>query len=290
METNRICVLITFYNRKEKTIRCLKSLFLANAPSNIEISVILLDDGSNDGTASIIKEIFPKVNIIQGDGNFFWAGGMRFIWNRAISENYDFYLLLNDDTTVSKDVFSQLIECHNYSVKEFNQAGLYIGSTKDSDLGKFSYGGRRFVNSITPHFKIVYPNKTKPQQIDLGNANIMMVPRVVVDKIGIFSSAFTHGIADYEYTFRARKNKIPVLITTDYCGECINDHGVNWRPQNSTLKERISYLKSHKGLAYREYLFFIFKVRPIYLPISFLLLWTKTLLPVFWNKFKKNEY
>lgn len=47
--------------------------------------------------------------------------------------------------------------------------------------------------------------------VDLTNANILLVPKVVVDKIGIFYEGYKHGRANNDYSLLARRKGIPVL-------------------------------------------------------------------------------
>ena len=86
----------------------------------------------------------------------------------------------------------------------------------------------------------------------------------------------------------ANKNAIPVLIVPGICGKCENDHGRNWKSGNISFKERIAYLRSPKGLAFGEYIFFLKKHFPKTIPYYIIILWMKTLLPIVWDKFKKN--
>jgi len=50
-----IAVLITVFNRKEKTLSCLKSLFNQKLDKKITLKVFLTDDNSSDGTADAVK-------------------------------------------------------------------------------------------------------------------------------------------------------------------------------------------------------------------------------------------
>jgi GT2 family glycosyltransferase len=105
-----IAVLLTCFNRKDKTIACLKSLLLTienynhNATDKLNLSIFLTDDACTDGTAKAAKEICQEedIHIIKGNGNLYWAGGMRMAWNEALKhkQTWNFFLLLNDDTTL----------------------------------------------------------------------------------------------------------------------------------------------------------------------------------------------
>ncbi len=248
----------------------------------------MVNDGSIDGTGEAVQNEFPEVNVIKGNGNLYWAGGMRLAWKSALKAgNSDVFLLLNDDVALRKSFFENLIEAHNFSLKKYGKKGIYSGATKDKDSSQISYGGLRIT---TNHFILktqkVIPSEI-PQNCDMTNANILWVSKEVVDQIGLFDAKFTHGIADYDYTLRANKNKIPVLLAPNFGGYCEDDHGNNWKSSMVKLKERIVYLKSPTGLAYREYLYYIKKHFPLFLPYSFTMLWIKTFFPGLWNKFKK---
>ena len=108
-----------------------------------------------------------------------------------------------------------------------------------------------------------------------------------LNAIGIFDEHFTHGIADFDYSLRAVKKDIPVYLAPNYGGVCLHDHGHPWKPSDAPLKERIAYLKSPKGLAYKEYLYYIKKHFPLFLPYSFVAIWMKTFFPFLWENYKK---
>ena len=85
-----IAVILTCFNRKEKTVQCLRHLFAAASQYNtghadgeeVHLSIFLTDDGCTDGTADAVKEECEgqELHIIQGDGKCYWAGGMRLAW------------------------------------------------------------------------------------------------------------------------------------------------------------------------------------------------------------------
>ncbi len=68
-----IAILITWHNRKEKTLRCLNALFNQFGLNNqFMIEVFIVDDACIDGTSYEIRSLYPEVNILQGDGNLYW--------------------------------------------------------------------------------------------------------------------------------------------------------------------------------------------------------------------------
>lgn len=282
----KIAALLATYNRKAKTITCLESLRRQVLPEGASVEVFLTDDASSDGTAEAVKSSFPDVNIYNGSGTLFWAGGMRNSWSRALASKPDYYLLLNDDTELTNNAVSELFKHGASQTRGDMSPPICIGSTMDMQTGEISYGGKKLRSKIRIANDNVF-SKTECMECDLGNANIMLVPKQVVAKIGILSTAFTHGLADYDYTLRAKKAGFTVIVVPGVLGHCIDDHGRNWKSNNVTLRDRIKYLKSPKGLAYKEYLNFIRKHFPLHLPSAFLKLWMKTLFPFVWDHFKK---
>lgn len=284
---NRIAILITCHNRKEKTKACLQALFKCTLPGNFRFDVWLVDDGSTDGTGDSVSKTFPQIRIIRGDGELYWAGGMRLAWSEARKQNYDGYLLLNDDTILYRDAFLNLLNAHNYSLEKYKREGIYVGTTNDPYTYKYTYGGKILVNRITGKSKDVKPHKEEIQKCDFANGNILLVSGSVIEIVGILSGKFTHLLADYDYTLAARKKGIPLLVCADYCGICTNDHSKNWMSAQYSLTHRLEYLKNPKHLAYKEYLYFILSNYPLYWPVSLIKLWGKTLLPIIWDKLKK---
>jgi GT2 family glycosyltransferase len=289
---NRVAVLLTCYNRKDKTLNCLRAFYNAveyfKSKDNFEI--YLVDDNSSDGTKEAVRNNFPEVNIIIGTGHLFWAGGMRLAWNTAIEDGeFQAYLLLNDDTELLETTIRDLIQTHQYSLENYKKGGVYIGSTVDPITNNFTYGGRKiYQNGLVVKSGLVNPTN-QPVECDFANANILWVSREVVNQIGIFNENYTHSLADFDYTFTAKKNNFPVLVAPGIGGYCIDDHGNNWLSSSATLKERIKFLYSPKGLSYKEYLYYIKRNFPLSYMYVFTVLWLKTLFPFIWDRFKKKQ-
>lgn len=290
----KIAVLLTSFNRKQNTLDCIKSIYDQTAFQENEISIFLTIDGSTDGTTEAMKELFPDVNLFFGDGNLFWAGGMRFCYENAIKikNDFDFILLLNDDTTLFPTAFEKLLK--DYQSLDSNES-ILVGCTQGKNArleNDFTYGGKILLNNYDSTSKFILPNNKSPQICDLGNANIMLIPAITIKKIGFLSERFTHGIADYEYTLRAKKQGIKSFISSNFLGIChIGDNQVkNWKnSKTSTLKERLNYLHSPKGLAYKEYLFYIKTYFPYYFIHAWIFLWLKTLFPILWDTLKSGK-
>ncbi len=271
MKSYNIAALLTCHNRKENTKACLKSLFSSldyyndNHDIKITLKVFLVDDGCTDGTPDEIKNTFVDMNvisIIKGDGNLFWARGMALAWKSALEVGnvWDFFLLVNDDTIVYNDCFRILIETNCYSLDTYHRPGLYSGITcKIGDPERITYGGAVWTNRFLVKYRQLTPTGY-PQMCEIANANILLVPVEVMNEIGILNDYYQHGFADFEYSIKARKRGIPVLVTSEICGECDNDHIKNIDSLGTVskldLRERREFYKSplHPN---RDYLYYI---------------------------------
>ena len=277
-----IAVLLTCFNRKDKTLNALSHLFKVSEHSEhpINLTIYLTDDGSSDGTSEAVKTNFPEIIVLKGTGELFWAGGMRNSWNAALKEKFDGYLLLNDDTDVFENMFIELFNTHKYCLENYRKPGIYIGSTIHPHTKKLTYGGSVITNKFFAKSIRLTPNQKEPQECELGNANIMLVHNEVVQKIGILSEKYIHGLADYDYTLMAKKNEIPVLITPNYLGNCNND---NLNPYNNfhnlTLNQRVNTLYNPIGLDFKSNLQYMKRNFPLRLPFVFIAGWFKVLFP-----------
>lgn len=276
----KIAVLLTCHNRQAKTYRCLQSLkeafavYNKNAKELIELEVYLTDDGCTDGTVDAAISVFSDqsvMHILHGDGNLFWAGGMRFCWQEAMKrhDEWDYYLLINDDTEMMNNLFDELLSAQKFSIEQFGQEGLISGITcAKEDPKKLTYGGSVWENRFLATRCLLKPNG-QPQLCDLTNANILLVPRKVVDRLGIFYEGFRHGNADYDYSNSARKAGIPVVLTANFCGRCDRDH-LNLKELakkviSMNLKQRRVYFRNPVHSS-DDYLLFVKRISPIRYP------------------------
>ena len=229
-----IAVLLTCHNRKDKTVRCIQSLLSANnayiskGNGTLELTVYLTDDGCTDGTTEAVRELVDdgKLIIVQADGNAFWAGGMRLAWNAAVNSNksFGFYLLLNDDTILLENVFTQLMNTDEYSIRNYGKQGVYTAFVGEPDNPQnITYGAKEYVKSWIKGAVDLLPSGV-PQLCNMPNANILLVSKSVVNTIGILDRIYMHGAADWDYGMKARSAGFPVLTTSCVCGICEFDH------------------------------------------------------------------
>jgi GT2 family glycosyltransferase len=215
-----IYIVIPVYNRRHFTQQCL--LFLRDQTYKAH-RVVVVDDGSTDGTAELLREDFPEVTVVTGNGNLWWAGGtnagIRYIQQMGWLQPQDFVLMLNDDVQLAPDYLTNLmqaaadnplcvvgsvsIDVQNPNQLTYAGSRLNLVSAKMTDLAKI-----RFHNQVSALAKeqLYWPSDCLP-----GRG--MLVPAAVFDAIGLLDEArFQHHMADLDFSMRASKAGFPLVM------------------------------------------------------------------------------
>lgn len=97
------------HNRRELTLECIKSLLSVDL-KGIDLSIIVVDDGSTDGTADAIRSEFPDIEIISGDGSLWYTGGMNAGIKAALHNEPDYILGFNNDSIFDPKFLLNMLE------------------------------------------------------------------------------------------------------------------------------------------------------------------------------------
>jgi GT2 family glycosyltransferase len=231
----RIATLLTCHNRKSKTLACLAALYKNSIPSGYSLDVFLVDDGSTDGTGSAVFEKYPDVNIIHGDGNLYWAGGMRLAWATAAAQKFDYYLWLNDDTNVYSSALESLIS----SAQQTQNNSIICATVCSKVSGEITYGGK-----LRQQKNLHIPN-TKLQECELINGNCVLIPENVFHRVGNIDEKFTHAIGDWDYGLRAIKSGYRCYVAPSILGTCESNTSLpKWCLPEIPFRQRIKALYS----------------------------------------------
>lgn len=226
----RIAALLTCHNRKPKTLACLQSL----AQIAPEVDVYLTDDGCTDGTAEAVHEALPQVRIVQGDGQLYWNRGMHRAWSEALKQNYDYYLWLNDDVVLYPHFLQSLLVCCHWG------DALVCGLVEEPLSHEVIYGG-------CDRNKRMVDRSEAPQQLYWINGNVVLVPRQIVQKVGILDPYFIHDLGDVDYGMRTRRAGFEVLSTPDVVAAGSRNDVCRVRRWNSSLWGRFKQLNKPLG-------------------------------------------
>lgn len=241
-----VAVLLTVFNRKNKTLQCLEKLYKQLPIENHQVDIYLTNDGCTDGTPEAIAQKFPEVNIIHSKGNLFWNRGMYTAWEEATKrKEYDYYLWLNDDTFIYPDSISRLLN-DSTSVKD---EAIICGATCSEKDGKPTYGGRNNNGIIPPNGSL--------QICQHFNGNVVLIPRYVYQRIGDLDYTYSHALGDFDYGLRAEKLGIKSYQSKEYIGTCEQHNSLaKWCNSSYPLKERIRVFHSPLGGHPKENFYF----------------------------------
>lgn len=102
-----VSVVLLNWNGWLDTIECLASLYKTDYPN---YKIIVVDNGSTDESVSIIREAYPKIELIETGENLGFARGYNVGIRSALANDAQFVFVLNNDTVVAPDCISRLVE------------------------------------------------------------------------------------------------------------------------------------------------------------------------------------
>lgn len=240
-------VAITCHNRKELTLRCIESLVLCDLPKNFQLKIYLTDDGCSDGTTEAVAETFPQVSILKGNGNLFWGGGMRLAMEKALSDNVDCILWLNDDVVLNRDALVNGLEllCSTKNA-------LVVGTTVEPGTDQLTYGGLKPAGfGRATSFKVIPPQQGG--ECSFMSGQFVLFRSSVTKSIGLIDPVFRHSFGDIDFGLRARKAGFALLLLPKIVGTCSTNSAKDyWKQPERSLKEFLNKLNSPKGLPPKE--------------------------------------
>ena len=102
-----VLVVTVNHNGRENTLQTLASLAQMTYP---RFDILLVDNGSTDGSLEAVQQAFPGLAVITNETNLGFAGGFNVGLKRGIDQGVDFILAINNDTVVAPDMLSLLVE------------------------------------------------------------------------------------------------------------------------------------------------------------------------------------
>lgn len=220
MKCPPVYIIIPVHNRRDITLKCLEVLNKSGALDKYYI--VIVDDGSTDGThAAIVHEYqhsHPNVMILEGDGNLWWMGAIRWGMNYGYEQGAEFFIWLNDDTFPIDDAIDQLLAiCHD-KPKTIASAQCYA----TSECVTPTYGAHKFNQLLMNSVSVSTPSN-HITVADALSGNLVCLPRYVVDDIGLPDPRWIHH-GDHAYTWKAKQNGYRLLTFGSIRAVCIPDN------------------------------------------------------------------
>jgi len=188
----RDVIVIPVHNRRETTLACLRRL--RDLGDLGWARAIVLDDGSTDGTGAALRAEFPAVEVIQGDGTWWWAGAIRRGMERALAGGAERIFWLNNDCQPPPGALSAL-----RTLIEREDCIAWIDAIAP---GGWSYGAHR---KAPWKMRRCSPDDEAAGRIDTFSGNCVGLSRSWIERVGLPDDAsFPHGLADFDYGLRLK--------------------------------------------------------------------------------------
>lgn len=248
-----IYVVMPVFNRLSMTQAMLKCLIQQKADQ--EISVVVIDDGSTDGTTQYLANV-NELTVLNGDGNLWWGGAvdlaMQYILTFA--EKDDWILLVNNDTQIKPDFIQSLLNTAKAYPKV--AVGSVIRNQHDDRLMSIGPSIRPFWLTIKDRLDSEKQNALPDVwEVDALSGRGVLLPVAGLKLIGGMRPKWLpHYLADYEVSLRLKSHGWRLIVSKEAAVYSEDEYGSQYRPKS--LREKFWSVQS-----------------PLYLPALILFWW-----------------
>jgi GT2 family glycosyltransferase len=223
-ESTNISVIILTINQKERTLKCLSSLFAINPPP---CQVLVWDNGSTDGTQDAVQSKFPQVTVHHHATNLGVASGRNAAAQLAIQRFKSTYLLFLDNDMLLEPGFIEALVAPFSSDEKVGQTQAKLLFMEDKQ--RLNDGGGARINFVLWQVSPVGYGEIDRGQYDtikpcIACGGAMMVRSDIFEQLGGFDPIFDpFGPEDIDFSLRLQKTGYIAL----YVPQAIAHHAVS---------------------------------------------------------------
>ncbi|HEX6125354.1 MAG TPA: glycosyltransferase family 2 protein [Pyrinomonadaceae bacterium] len=207
----RVGIVAPVHNRRDITLQCLKSLSRIEK-AGLEISVVIVDDGSTDGTVNAIKAEFPWVRLIEADGSLFFTEGTNVGIRAVLEDKPDYVLMMNDDQIFDSNFLRFMVETAEKFPRSIVGPLLLLWDTPHK-LFQTSPRWETLAGGWVHWYRqTVWTVPKDPWEVDLIVGNCLLVPVRAIQEVGLMNSKRYPNFGDAEYTPRLKRRGWRLLI------------------------------------------------------------------------------
>jgi GT2 family glycosyltransferase len=210
-----LSIIILNYNTKKLLGNLLSSIFNSDL-KNINLEVIVVDNGSKDNSAGFVKKYFPKVKVIENKKNYGFSKGSNIGAKKAKGK---YLLFLNSDTLVFKKTIKKMLgfldkktsaaaatcflKMENGRIDPASHRGF---PTPWAALSYFLGLEKLFSNSrFFGQYHKTWKNLKKTHQIDVISGAFFMIRRKIFDSLAGFDEDYFMYGEDIDLCYRLHK-------------------------------------------------------------------------------------
>jgi len=210
-----VSIIIVTWNSADDIKECLESV------SNVAYSnynVIVWDNNSDDETPELVNQNFPDVDLVEHDKNSFYAGGNNLAIKHANEKyNPDYYLILNPDTKVERNLIDALLE--PMLEKQVGITGPKIKFYKNKFEGKINSAGMVFDGFMMGYDRGFEEEDNgqfeKKEEVPAVTGACMMIKKECMDDLKGFWKILKMYLEDLELCIRAQKKGWKIIYTPE---------------------------------------------------------------------------
>ncbi len=197
----KVIIIVLAWNRLSDTLECLDSVKKI-AYRNYE--VIVVDNGSTDGSAETIAARYPDIILLNNECNLGYAAGNNRGIEKALSIGCDYVFLLNNDTTLDAAGLDELIKTAE-SDSRIGAAGPKIYLYQDPSVVWYAGGDICFREAISVTrgwFKRDHPSYDRPGEVSFITGCAMVVKRKTIEAVGLLDKEYGSYLEDTDWCRR----------------------------------------------------------------------------------------
>lgn len=200
----RIAVIIVTFNAQDRIAECMDSVIRQTYPKD-KFKVFIIENHSSDKTLEIIKSSYPDIDLTVNDTNTGFAIGNNIGIMKAIKENFDYVVLLNDDAVVKSDWLEKLAEnaVSEQIIGSVQSLVLLYSDNKKINTtgGAMHYLGYGYCNNYMDNIDEV---SKLPSENAYSSGVSVLYKCDVLKKVGIFDDKFFMYHEDFDLGWKIR--------------------------------------------------------------------------------------
>ena len=245
-------IVLVCWNNKDYLEPCLESLYQGGLKHSFD--VVVVDNGSTDGSQEMLREKYPEILIIQNDHNV----GLAKACNQGMeATNAPYVLLLNNDTLVNADALDSFVD-----FMENTPDAAAVGGKLLNEDGSFQAGYADF-SSLWEEFMIAthigetlregYPSHLdvdvkQPTTVGWLSSACLMLRRDALDKVGMLDEEYFIYGDEADLQYRLQQNHwnvyyLPAATTLHYGGRSMN----RWKRRKMVYRGKMLFYRKNYG-------------------------------------------